>query len=299
MQFEHSPGPLIKIKKNFGSLIFVLPALILILIFRYLPILYAAVASLSDYSLLGGFTRFLGLANYAQALKDPLFWNSLLVVAEYLLVKVPLQIVLALWLAILLQKESFTARVLRTIILVPTVLSLIVISLIWALILHSEVGLLNSFLSLFGIAKQTFLTNAGRAMPCIAIMVLWKDLGLSMLILLAGLNNIPESFIEAAKVDGASWGQVFRLIKIPLMTRSFLYILLTETVSSFQVFAPVFATTQGGPFNATRAIVFYIYQNGFQLGQMGYASALSVILLLFTLVLSILIMRISRKEVEY
>lgn len=288
-----------KITLDYGSIFFVLPALVLLIVFRYFPLGFAFRVSLSEYSLLGGIRGYVGLENYLKALRDPLFWNSLRVVVQYLFVKVPLQVVVALGLALFLEKETATNGFFRTLICIPMVLSLIVVSVIWTMIYHSEIGLLNSFLSLFRIGKQTFLTNPGRAMPSIAIMVLWKDLGLSMLIFLSGLKGIPTMYYEAAQLDGASRWKSFWHVTIPLLSNSFLYVLLTESVASLQVFAPIFATTKGGPLNSTRAIVYYIYENGFLFGEMGYASALSVLLLILVFVLGLFQMFIIRKQHEY
>jgi len=285
-------------RNYFIAFLFVAPALLNFTIFRYLPILSAIRASLWQYSLLGGYGKFIALDHYRNMLHDILFWKSLRTTAIYVVLKVPIQIILSLFLALLFQKERWVMGIVRSAIFTPVVTSIIVVSTLWAMMYHSQLGLINSILSVFGIPRQSFLSDPGRALPAITLMMIWKDIGFSMIILMAGLKGIPDVFYEAAIVDGASAWQAFWRVTLPLLRRVLMFVVVTATVFSFQVFVPVYAMTRGGPIDSTKVIVFYIYQYGFLFQDMGYASALSVVTLIILLVVSVVQMRVLRSEVE-
>ena len=285
-------------RNYFIAFLFVLPALINFLIFRYLPIFAAIWASLWQYSLLGGFGDFAGLTHYVNMVQDPLFWKSLKVTALYVLMKVPAQIVLSLALALFLQQERWVMAFVRSAVFTPVVTSVIVISILWSMMYHSQLGLINSLLSALGIPRQAFLSDPQRALPSITVMMIWKEMGFSMILLMAGLKGIPEMYYEAALVDGANRWQAFRHITLPLLRRVLMFVVVTQTIFSFQVFVPVYAMTRGGPLDATKVIVYYIYQYGFLFQDMGYASAMSVATLAILLVISVMQMRLFRSEVE-
>lgn len=273
------------------AFLFILPALINFTIFRYVPIFEAVRASLYQYSLLGGFGDFIGLDHYRYMVTDPTFWQSLKVTFLFVLYKVPLQIVLSLALALLLQRETVGAGVVRSAILTPMVTSVIVVSIIWAMMYHSQQGLIQSFLNSVGIPRQAFLSDASRALPAITVMMIWKDIGFSLIILVAGLKAIPQTYYEAALVDGANAWEAFRRVTIPLLMPVLMFVVVTQAVFSFQVFVPVYQMTRGGPLDATKVLVYYIYQQGFRFQDMGYASALSVVALVILIAISYLLMR--------
>lgn len=285
-----------KRRNLFLAFLFVLPALINFTIFRYLPILAAGRASLYNYSLLGGYRGFIGLDHYARVLEDPTFWKSLTVTAQFVVMKVPIEIALALALALFLQRESIGTGIVRSAIMAPLVTSIIVVSIIWAMMYHSEQGLFQSILNAVGIPKQTFLSNENRALPAVTVMMIWKDVGFSMIILMAGLKGIPNTFYEAALVDGANRWQAFRNVTVPLLKPVLMFLVVSQTIFSFQIFVPVYQMTRGGPLDSTKAIVFYIYQQGFLFQDMGYASALSMVTLAILLVVSIGQMRLLRAD---
>lgn len=278
------------------AFLFVLPALINLTLFRYLPIFAAARASLYQYSLLGGFRDFIGFEHYLRLLQDPVFWQAMKVTVMFVIVKVPLEVTLALLLALFLRRETFGTGVVRSAIMAPLVTSIIVVSIIWAMMYHSEQGLFQSFLNSLGIPKQQFLSHEDRALPALTLMMLWKDVGLSMLILLAGLKGIPGVYYEAAIVDGATRWQQFRHVTIPLLRPVLMFVIVTRTVFSFQLFVPVYQMTKGGPLNSTKVIVYYIYQQGFLFQDMGYASALAMVTLVILLLVSMGQMRLLNTD---
>jgi multiple sugar transport system permease protein len=279
------------------AFLFIAPALINFTIFRYFPIVKAAQASVYQYSLLGGFKDFIGLDHYARLLfDDPTFWQSMKVTALFVIYKVPIEIALALVLAIFLQRESLGAGLVRSAVMAPLVTSLIVVSIIWAMMYHSEQGLFQSFLNFFGLPKMKFLSDENRALPALTAMMIWKDLGFSMIILMAGIKGVPYVYYEAAVVDGANKWQLFRNVTIPLLRPVLMFLIITRTVFSFQVFVPVYQMTKGGPLDSTKAIVYYIYQQGFRFQDMGYASALAMVTLIILLVVSVFQMRVLRTD---
>lgn len=273
------------------AFLFVVPALINFTVFRYVPIVASLRASLYQYSLLGGYGDFIGLDHYARMLSDSRFWDSLRVTSLFVIYKVPIQIVLSLALAVFLQRETFGAGVVRSAILTPMVTSVIVVSIIWAMMYHSQQGLIQSMLNAVGIPRQAFLSDPSRALPAITVMMIWKDLGFSLIILLAGLKAIPQTYYEAALVDGANAWEAFRRVTIPLLMPVLMFVVVTQAVFSFQVFVPVYQMTKGGPLDSTKVLVYYIYQQGFLFQDMGYASALSIVAIAILVVVSYLLMR--------
>lgn len=278
------------------AFLFVLPALLNFAIFRYLPIFAAARASVYNYSLLGGFRGFIGPNHYLRLIEDPVFWQSMWVTVQFVIVKVPVTIALALALAIFLQRESFGTGLVRSAVMAPLVTSIIVVSIIWAMMYHSEQGLFQSILNSVGIPKQAFLSDESRALPALTLMMIWKDVGLSFIILMAGLKGIPSVYYEAAVVDGANPWQSFRNVTVPLLRPILMFLIVSQTVFSFQLFVPVYQMTKGGPLDSTKAVVYYIYQQGFLFQDMGYASAISMITLLVLLFVSMGQMRLLRTD---
>lgn len=281
------------------AFLFVIPALLNFVVFRYLPIFAALRSSLWQYSLLGGYGDFIGLQAYGRMLGDPIFWKSLQVTTAYVVTKVPTQIALSLGLAVLLARESRFAAAVRSAIFAPVVTSIVVISVIWALMYHVQLGLINSIITSVGLPRIAFLSNPALALVAIVIMMVWKEIGFSMIILMAGLKGVPDMFYEAARIDGASAWQQFWTITLPLLRRVLMFVVVTQTIFSFQVFVPVYTMTKGGPLDATKVVVYYIYQNGFLFQDMGYAAAISTVTLIILLVVSAGQMWLLRSEVEY
>ena len=281
------------------AFLFVLPALINFAVFRYIPIFMAGYASLFDYSLLGGFGDFVGAKNYVRAVEDDLFWSSMWVSFQYALMKVPAQVVISLLLAMFVSREVRGMGIARTIIFFPVVTSLVVAAMLWQLMYNRDLGLIQALLSAVGLHHNGFLSNPTLALPSIVLMMVWKEVGFSMIIFVAGLKGIPEMFYDAAAIDGASGFKRFWYITMPLLKPVTLFVVVTQTISAFQVFVPIFVMTQGGPFFATNAIVYYIYQNGFAYNDMGYASALSFFVLALLVAISYFQFKLMRGQAEY
>lgn len=232
---------------------------------------------------------------------DKYFWNSLWVTFKFVIMKVPLQIILSILLAVMVQREVRGMGVVRSAIFTPVVTSMIVVAILWSMMYHVQQGLINSLIASLDFQRVAFLSDTRRALPAITVMNIWKDVGFTMIILMAGLKGIPGVYYEAAVVDGANRWQMFWRITVPLLQRVLLFVIVTQTIFAFQVFVPVYAMVRppGGPRHTTEVIVYYIYKHGFRTQQMDYASALSVLLLLIILIISLVEMRLLRSEVEY
>jgi multiple sugar transport system permease protein len=184
----------------------------------------------------------------------------------------------------------------RSLIFIPVVFSFVVVSVIWGLVLNTNNGLLNALLSTLGLPRGTFLTSAQYALPSIIAITIWKEVGYTVIILVAGIKGIPREFYEAAVVDGANRWQQFLHLTIPLLRGPLLFVIVTTTLFSFEVFIPVYQLTDGGPSRSTLVTIFYIYQQAFKFGKFGYAAALSIIMLVIVLAISIIQFRIFRRD---
>jgi multiple sugar transport system permease protein len=286
-------------RRSFIAALFVLPMVVNFLVFRYVPIGLALHASLHDYSLLRGIGAFTGLDQYTKALHDNLFWQSMKVSTLFAVMKVPLQIVLSLLLALFLAREVRGMGAMRTVIYIPVVTSIVVVAMLWAMMLNKDQGLIQSGLEAIGIPRTGFLSSRTLALPTLAVMMVWKELGFSTIIFVAGLKGIPAMFYDAAAIDGAGPIQQFFRITLPLLKPVTLFVIVTQTISSLQIFVPIFVMTHGGPFFSTNGIVYYIYQNGFQYNDMGYASAMSFLVLILLVIISGIQFKMLHSDVEY
>jgi multiple sugar transport system permease protein len=285
-----------KFKDAFTAILFALPALVNFLVFRYFPIIWSARASFWEYSLLGGFRKYLGFGNYVRLFGDRLFWQSMGVTAKFFLMYVPIVVALAMLLALFSNQRKPGMGVIRAIIFIPVVTSFVVVSIIWGMLLNKDVGLVNGIIRSFGLPRISFLMDKNNALPTIAMISIWKNVGYSVIVLAAGLKSIPGEMYEAAIVDGANNWQRFWKITIPMISRQLMFVTVWATLGAFQVFIPVYSLTQGGPSRATNVIVYYIYSKAFQFGEMGYASAMSMVLLFVLLIVSVLQMRLFKRD---
>jgi len=280
----------------FAILLYCVPTMILVGIFQLLPIYKAFEYSFHKINLMSGAKSFVGFRNYIQAFQDMRFLQSLWTTVRYFLMRVPIQVVVGFLLALLIFHPKRWTGFLRTTILLPVVTSMVVVTAILGLMMHPSNGLFNSIIQSVGLTPLRFLTDPNQALPSIVFITVWKNVGLTMLFFLAGLMAISPTLYEAAVIDGASGFQKHWYVTIPMLKKTIAFILITTTIRSFQVFGPILMTTNGGPMNATRVVVMDIYENAFVFNQMGYASALSVILAIILIVISIIQMRVSKSE---
>ncbi|MBV9814077.1 MAG: sugar ABC transporter permease, partial [Acetobacteraceae bacterium] len=222
-------------------------------VFVVLPMFLVFALSFTSYNILKP-PRWIGLGNFQDLLDDPLFLTALRNTLVYTLATVPLGIVLSLALALLVNRRLPGAALFRTIFYAPVMTPIVAVALVWVLFYDPTVGLFNYVLSRVGVAPQRWLTSSALAMPSVVAMSLWKGLGLNMVIFLAGLQAIPRELYEAAWLDGAGPTRAMRSVTLPLLMPSFVYVLVTSVVASFQVFSQVYVMTNGGPDNATTTL---------------------------------------------
>ena len=284
-------------RNYFFAFLFVLPALINFFLFRYLPIIWAARTSFYKYSFFKGFEGFVGLDHYIKIFTDdPQLINSLRVTLIFALTKVPVQVALALALAVFAVQSIRGMGTMRAVIFIPVVTSFIVVSIVWGMMLNKDVGLVNALLQTVGLPRMVFLSSKTNALPSIIMITIWKDIGYSVIILVAAMKGIPEVYYEVAIVLGANAWQRFANVTIPMLRRALMFVIVLGTLSAFQVFIPVYQLTEGGPRDTTNVIVYYIYKRAFRFGEMDYAAALSMVLLVIMLVFSLIQMRVMRSE---
>ena len=283
--------------ESLNAWIFVMPWILGFFLFTGGPILASLVISFTHWDIVNP-PQWAGIANYETMLQDPLFFQSLKVTTIYALVAVPLQIVVGLFIAILLNTKIRLIGLYRTLFYLPAVLPIVSVAVMWRWILSRDWGLLNWFLSLFDVYGPGWLSEPEWALPALILMSLW-GVGAGMLIYLAGLQGIPSDLYEAAKVDGAGpWAQ-FLYVTLPMISPVILFQLVVGLIAAFQVFAQPFIMTQGGPQNATLFYLLHLFRNAFEFFRMGYASALSWVLFMYIAILTLLIFRFSAAWVFY
>lgn len=280
--------PLARRDALFGYL-FILPQMLGFLIFVLGPLLAVFVFSTQNRGLLTPSVEFIGLANYVRLLtEDPVFWqvmgNTLLFAGGL----VPLNVVLALVLALVVSQKLRGIIFFRTLYFVPVITSAVAWAIVWRFLLQGEQGTINQILALVGIEGPNWLREPGWAMFWVIATRTLKGVGINMIIFLAAIMDLPGELFDAASVDGANGWQRLRHITLPLLAPTTLLVTLLVMIGSLKVFDTIFLMTGGGPANATLVLVNYIYKVGFQFFESGYASALSVVLFLITLVLTLL-----------
>lgn len=272
--------------------VFIAPAMLGFLVFLLWPTLRGIYLSFTRFNLLTP-AEWVGLDNYVRMVNDPIFWSSLGVTVEYVVINIGVQTVAALAVAVLLQRLTQSA-VLRGIVLTPYLMSNVVAGLVWLWILDTQLGIGNEIIGALGADRIPFFADETWAIPTIALINVWRHVGYTALLIFAGLQAIPGDVYEAAKVDGASEWRMFWRVTMPLLRPVLAVVLIMTVIGSFQVFDTVAVTTAGGPANATNVLQFYIYGSAFGRFQFGYASAMSVALLVVLSAITVLQYRLTR-----
>lgn len=286
-----------RIGARMSAAILLAPALGLCAIFIFIPALLAIVGSFYNFGITSRAWQQAGLSNYARAFSDPVFWtalrNNLVIVLGSIVLQVGFGTILA---AILDRGLPRGATVFRTIIFAPMVVSAVAVALIWQIILDPNVGALNAIISSIGLKPPMlgWLGDPDLAIWVILLIGCWQYTGFMMVLILAGLQGVPKELYEAAALDGARGITAFRHITLPAIRNVLIVAVLITTIGGFKVFDLIYATTQGGPANATQVLGTYIYQQAFTLGNMGYANAISAMLLVLALILGWLQLTVSR-----
>ena len=290
---------LYKLQRKVAPYGFILPGTAFYLMVTIMPMFMGLWMSLHRWNILRTRQTFIGLANYATVLTNPVFWQALKNTLIYTVGVVPVQIGLALIVALLLNAEIRGRTIFRLLYYLPVVTPLSIAAVIWQWIYHPQMGLLNAALSTFGVAPRNWLGDPQIAMLSVIIVAIWAGLGYKMVIFLAALQGIPESYYEAAMIDGANRLDLFRHITLPLLRPTMLYVFITSLIGSFQVFGLVNVLTGGGPLDATNVLVMHIYRRAFSDYQFGEASAMSFVLFAIILLFTLVQWKVMGREVSY
>lgn len=299
---------------------FMLPTYIILLIFTMVPIFFAFYISFNKWNLLGSM-KYVGLSNYRQLFHSEEFWKAMLNTFYYTFITVPVAVAISLVLALLLNTKIKGLGFYRAAYFMPVLTSAVASAFIWQWIFQSQNGILNYLFGFMGIKPlswlneprgilSVFFESVGMSIPrwlggpsvtlvAISIMSIWKNVGYYMIIFLAGLQNIPRTYHEAAEIDGAGPIKRFFSITLPIMSPTTFFILIMSVIVSFQVFEQVAVTTQGGPLNASLVLVYFIYQRAFRFLEVGYASSAAFILFAIVIVLTYFQVKIIGKRVHY
>ena len=264
------------------------PALVLLTIFLFLPMILTLIFSFTDFFALNpGLTHFVGLDNYIQIFKDDVFSQAFFNTVKFVIIIVPLQGIGALVLALLINKVTHCKKYFKVAFFVPVVMSLAVVSTLWIQI-YSPEGIMNAILSFFGIDAQPFINSASQALPSIAVMSVWQGVGYQMIIFLGGLQNINPALYEAAEMDHASAWQKFKDITLPELKPLCVFVFITVTIGAFRMLVQPMVMTGGGPDHSTYTLVYDIYETGTMNWEMGLASTMAIVFTIFVVILTII-----------
>lgn len=276
----------IRREETISGYLFILPNFIGFIVFMLFPILFGFYIMFTDWNL-GAERQFIGLENFETLLKDRLFWKSLVNSIYYAFVAVPTGIFIAFWLALALNRKLRGMILFRTLFFLPQITLTVAAATVWRWIYQPEVGLINYLLGLIGIEGPNWIHSTSWAMPAVIIMSNWQGVGFAMLIILAGLQGIPEELYEATALDGANPWQQLRFVTLPMLSPALFFVIVTSLIGAFQSFDQFFVLTNGGPADATTTLTLYIFNNGFKFFKMGYGAALAAVLFLLILIVTI------------
>lgn len=284
-----------KLKQYLGAYLFLLPAIILFFTFDYLPTFTAFYYSMTEYHILIP-AEWVGFDNYRGLMSDEIFLKSLKNSMTYFVIIVPFLVTLPLLLAILINQKLKGIYVFRVIYYLPVITAMVAVSIVWKYIYHPS-GLINSILRILGLeGNVNWLLNTSTALPAVSVMEIWKAMGFYMIIYLAGLQNLPKDLVEAAKIDGATRKRVLWHIYLPHLRPIFALTLILSTMATVQIFTSVYILTSGGPLDSTVSLPLYVYQKAFVELDMGYATAMGMVLWVILMILTVINFKISRGE---
>ncbi|HJR41623.1 MAG TPA: sugar ABC transporter permease [Gemmatimonadaceae bacterium] len=281
--------------------LFLAPALTLITVFFFLPVVASLLLSVTDFDLYAvadrSNARFVGFDNYARLMQTPLFWTALKNTLYFALVGGPLTVLVSLGAALLVNARLVRFQsFFRTIYFVPFVTTLVAVAIVWRYLYHPDYGLLNYALGVFGIDPIDWLGDPRWAMPAIILLTVWKNFGYNMLIFIAGLQSIPGELYEAANLDGAGGARRFWHITLPMLGPTLLFVGVVTMIGFFQLFAEPYVMTQGGPLKSTTSLVLFMYEEGFRWWRMGFAASIAFVLFVIILTATLVQLRLQRRE---
>ncbi len=273
----------------------IIPSMLIITVFVLYPIIKSFYMSLYDWNIIKNSKLFLGLGNYLRAFNDERFLNAFKNTVIYTVLYVPILVILSLIFATLLSYDFKGSKAFKAIIFLPAITSMAIIAIIFRFLLDGDIGLISIYLKNMGFKVKDLLREPDSAMGMIIFVGVWRWIGFNMVIILAGLNSIPESLYESAEIDGAGKVKQFFSITLPLLAPTLSFTIITNLISSFQVFDQVYVMTKGGPLFSTEVLVYYIYYRGFNVFEMGYSSSMAFILFIVILLITLFQLKSFKK----
>lgn len=287
------------IRKQLPNYIFVLPHLVFFLVFLAGPVFFGFWISFRSWEIISPEKPFIGLGNYQYLLGDDIFIKAVGNTVRFAVITVAQQAILGLALALLMNQQFPLRLLVRIIVFAPVVISVATMGIIWQWLMNKDWGFINYVLTLVGIDKINWLGDPILVIPSISWASIWWGVGFTMIIYLAGLQNIPDHYYDAGKIDGASTVQLFRHITLPLLMPTTLFVLVTLFIGHMQVFGQVYLMTTGGPNYASESIIMYLYDQGFRYFRMGYAASMAFVLAAVIFVITLIQFRLLGRRVEY
>jgi multiple sugar transport system permease protein len=277
---------------------FVIPALVLVFLFSVIPCVWGIGLSFFRYDGINA-AQWVGVDNYRRLAEDPTVAASLIVTLKYALGAVPISLLVGLIIALALDEKWFRGKTLaRTLFFLPNVISLVAVAFVWEWLLNPKFGVVNTVIEGLGGKGPAWLSDPRWALWCIILVQVWHGLGFAVIVFLAGLQGVPDVYYEAARLDGATRMQQIRHVTLPLLMPTVMFLSIMGFIGAFQVFQSVFMMTSGGPADATRVIVYYLWQVSFDRVQLGYGSAIAVVIFAAVLALTLVQWRFYRDRVE-
>lgn len=286
-------------KEELLGYFFLAPSLLVFICFLFYPMLRSVYLSMTLTDPRGRVAAFVGLDNYVDLFSSGQFYSNLKVTLLFILLTVPTTIVWSLFLAALTHNKLRGMKVFQFIFSLPIVISVGTGSIIWLLLFHPTAGMLNYFIGLVGISPISWLADPAWALPSVSLMTVWMNMGFVYIILLSGLQGVPEELYESAKIDGSGPVRTFIKIVLPLLSPTLFFVLIVSVISAFQAFGQINILTKGGPINSTNVVVYSIYQDAFINFRFGIGSAQALILFLIILLLTVIQFKVLEKKVHY
>ncbi|MEH7886677.1 sugar ABC transporter permease [Bacillus sp. JJ1609] len=283
---------------------FLAPAIILLTIFSILPIFVALIISFTDLDLVGiadwSSISFVGMENYKEVVSDPIFVKSLFNTLFYVVIGVPLVIIISLAIALLINfGKARIFKAFRVVFYMPSITNVVAVAVVWSYLYNPQLGLFNHVLNLLNLPDVPWLTDPTMAKVSLILLALWRAIGINMIIFLAALQGIPKTYYEAAQLDGANnWKQLTK-ITIPLLRYAIFFVSITTMIGWLQFFEEPFVMTNGGPLDSTTSVALFIYRNGFQFSNFGYAAAGSFILFIAIIIITMIQFKLQNKQQDY
>lgn len=288
----------VKRRDGISAIFFLTPTLIIFITFILFPVIFSFYLSFHEWNMFSSEASYIGLENYKRMFQSEEFWSVLKNTVIYTLGTVPLNMALALLVAIALNKKIKGKKFLRTAFFAPVIISPVAAAVIWRWIYDPNYGLLNYSISFLGVDSINWLNDPTAAMFALIIMGVWKTFGINMVLFSAGLQGIPETYYEAAEIDGAGRWSKFWKITVPMLAPTTFFIMIMSMISSFQVFDLVYVLTSGGPLGSTKVLVFFVYEYAFKFFEMGYASAAAYVLFAILIVLTMVQVRYMKNRIH-